>query len=268
MTNRATSFTSAVFESHAGSYADALRQRLIPPFDAFYGTAVGALSELDTPPRAVLDLGAGTGLLSGFVLQAFPDAALTLVDGAPAMLDQARSRLAAAGAEATFVIGDLADPLPGADAAKRGSSVADGGADDADRGADDADGGADDADRGAGWDAIVSALAIHHLDDAGKEALFARILAALRPGGIFVNAEQVLGRTPAIQARYRAWHRAESARLGTTAEEWAASEERMKVDQWATVADQIAWLEQAGFADADAPFGDHCFAVLVARKPG
>lgn len=233
MTNRATSATSAVFESHAGSYADALRRRLIPPFDAFYGTAVGALDALDAPVRSVLDLGAGTGLLSGFVLSASPEASLTLVDGAPAMLDQARERLG--GADASFVVGDLADPLPAEPT-------------------------------GAGWDAVVSALAIHHLDDAGKQALFGRVLDALRPGGIFVNAEQVLGRTPAIQASYRAWHRAESARLGTTPEEWAASEERMKVDKWATVADQVAWLEQAGFVDADAPFVDHCFAVLVARK--
>ena len=238
MTNRATSATSAVFESHAGSYADALRRRLIPPFDAFYGTAVGALVELDErggPVRSVLDLGAGTGLLSGLVHDALPQASLTLVDGAPAMLEQARSRLAEAGAAAAFVVGDLADPLPAAP--------------------------------GDGWDAVVSALAIHHLDDAGKRALFARVLAALRPGGIFVNAEQVLGRTPAIQAGYRAWHRAESARLGVTAEEWAASEERMKVDKWATVADQLAWLEAAGFSDSDAPFVDHCFAVIVGRKP-
>lgn len=254
MTNRVTSATSAVFESHAGSYADALRRRLIPPFDAFYGTAVEALSELDGPPRSVLDLGAGTGLLSGFVAARWPGVALTLVDGAPAMLDQARERLAGLDAPVEFVVGDLADPLPAAAHPDRGADGADAGADDADRGAD-------------GWDAVVSALAIHHLDDTGKRALFGRVLEGLRPGGIFVNAEQVLGRTLAIQTRYRAWHRAQSARLGTTAEEWAASEERMKVDRWATVGDQLAWLEEVGFADADAPFADHCFAVLVARKP-
>lgn len=43
------------------------------------------------------------------------------------------------------------------------------------------------------WDAIVSALAIHHLDDAAKRELFARVHAALAPGGMFVNAEQVAG---------------------------------------------------------------------------
>lgn len=224
----------AVFQAHAGSYADDLRRRLVPPFDAFYGTAVGALGAAGDV-RRVLDLGAGTGLLAGMVTAARPGVALTLLDGAPAMLDQARERLAGV-AEASFVVGDLRDPLPDAG--------------------------------GAGWDAIVSALAIHHLDDAGKRDLFARVHAALRPGGVFVNAEQVLGRTAEIQAGYRAWHRATSAALGTTAEEWAASEERMAHDIWAPVGDQIAWLEAAGFPDADAPFRDHCFAVFVARKPG
>jgi cyclopropane fatty-acyl-phospholipid synthase-like methyltransferase len=43
------------------------------------------------------------------------------------------------------------------------------------------------------FDAIVSALAIHHLEDAEKRSLFARIHERLRPGGVFVNAEQVVG---------------------------------------------------------------------------
>jgi tRNA (cmo5U34)-methyltransferase len=238
-----TDKASAVFEAHATGYADELRRRLIPPFDAFYGTAVAALADAGAPLRRVLDLGAGTGLLAGRVAAAHPGVSLVLVDGAPAMLEQARARLGAV--EAQFHVGDLRDPIPGATAAGSAGAAGD----------------------GAGYDAIVSALAIHHLDDGGKQELFARVFAALRPGGVFVNAEQVLGRTPAIDARYRAWHRAASMALGATAEEWAGAEERMTLDRWATVEDQLGWLEAAGFRDADAPFRDHCFAVIVARKP-
>lgn len=219
----------AMFDAQAAGY-DGPRRRLIPPFDAFYGTAVDAIDLLGRAPRRVLDLGAGTGMLSARVAAAHPDAELTLVDGAPAMLEQARERL---GERVTTHVADLADPLPAGE-----------------------------------FDAVVSALAIHHLDDAGKRALFARVHAALAPGGVFVNAEQVAGPGPFFAARYRAWHETTAKALGATDAEWDASVERMRHDRWADVESQLRWLREAGFDAADCLFKDHCFAVLVATKAG
>ena len=146
------------FGAHAAHY-DEQRRRLIPSYDAFYGAAVRALGLVAAPgPARILDLGAGTGLLSRHVLDAYPGAHVTLLDGAPAMLDQARAAL---GDRHDYVVGDLNDPLPG-----------------------------------DGYNAVVSALAIHHVDDAAKRALFARVHEALVPGGVFVNAEHVAGSTP------------------------------------------------------------------------
>ena len=82
----------AAFEAHAEGY-DAERRRLLPCFDAFYAAAIEAVGLSERRPERVLDLGAGTGLLAGFVAQAFPAARLTLLDGAGAMLAQARERL-------------------------------------------------------------------------------------------------------------------------------------------------------------------------------
>jgi tRNA (cmo5U34)-methyltransferase len=226
MTDRAR----ALFDAHATGYDDELRRRLIPPYDAFYGTAVAALEEAGTVAR-VLDLGAGTGLLAAAVATSHPQAELVLVDGAPAMLERARRRLEGA-ARASFHVGDLRDPFPSGP-----------------------------------FDAVVSALAIHHLDDAGKRALFARVHAALRPGGAFVNAEQVLGETPAQEADWLDWHRERSIAAGVGEAEWRAAEERLAADRCATVPDQLAWLRAAGFVSVTAPLHDHRFAVLVARKP-
>lgn len=109
----------------------------------------------------MLDLGAGTGLLSLLLTAAVPGVRLTLVDGAPGMLAVAAGHLDARGVPHRTVHADLAGPLP------------------------------------AGrYDAVVSALAIHHLDDEGKRALYKRAADALVPGGVFVNAEQVAGPTP------------------------------------------------------------------------
>src|SRR5689334_8460119 len=59
---------------------------------------------------------------------------------------------------------------------------------------------------GGPWDLVISALAIHHLDDEAKRDLFRRIRAALADGGLFVNAEQVLGPGPDAETRYaRIW---------------------------------------------------------------
>jgi tRNA (cmo5U34)-methyltransferase len=222
-----TNSTAATFNAHATDY-DRQRRCLIPPYDAFYGTAVESLSLSGGTPKQVLDLGAGTGLLSRHLRAAYPDAELTLLDAAPAMLDGAR---AVFGDSAGYVEADLTDALPAGP-----------------------------------WCAIVSALAIHHLEDAAKRDLFARVHAVLKPRGVFVNADQVAGPTPLLDDYNAAWHRERALAAGATEADWAAAEERMEHDRCATVDDQLAWLREAGFADADVVFKDHCFAVIVARR--
>ncbi len=120
-------------------------------------------------------------------------------------------------------------------------------------------------DLGGRWDLVISALAIHHLDDAAKQALFRRIRQALRPGGLFVNAEQVLGPTPEAEARYtRLW--LEQVRAGGVAEpDIARAQDRMQHDRCATVEEQLRWLRAAGFADVDCSFKAWRFAVLSGR---
>jgi tRNA (cmo5U34)-methyltransferase len=220
---------SESFDAHADAY-DALRHRLVPSYDAVYGTAVAALGLIPRSPRRVLDLGAGTGRLSRHILEAHPDAQITLLDGAAGMLDQARAVM---GERHAYVQADLTDPLPA----------------------------------GGPWCAVVSALAIHHLEDDAKRDLFARVLDALAPRGLFINAEVVAGPTPALEDLYARWHESRARALGATDEDWDGAVDRMRHDRCATVEDQLAWLREAGFADVDCLFKDHRFAVIVARRP-
>ncbi len=51
-----------------------------------------------------------------------------------------------------------------------------------------------------------------------------------------------------------------------SAAEWEATLERMSHDRCDTVADQLAWLVEAGFTDVDCPWRSGRFAVLAARR--
>ena len=222
-----------VFDRHARLY-DRSRRVLIPCFDEFYGAAVSAL-ELDPHPEAqpaILDLGAGTGLLSLFVLEAYPRARLTLLDLSAEMLELARERFADHAQVPRRVVADYSEaPLPG------------------------------------GTQAVVSALSIHHLSDSRKVDLFENIYAALEPGGIFVNADQVSGPTREIDRELHAQWLAAVRANGITEQDLEAALERMKEDDPSPVTSQLEWLEQAGFGACECHFESAIFAVFSARKP-
>jgi tRNA (cmo5U34)-methyltransferase len=223
-----TDTVSSAFGAHAGDY-EPLRHQLVPCFGELYGTAVGALELADGPPARVLDLGAGTGLLTRAVCALHPDCEATLLDGSTAMLERAHQTL---GESASYVVGDLGGQLPAGP-----------------------------------WDAVISALAIHHLEDPVKRELYARVRETLAPGGVFVNAEQVKGKTPLLQDAHRRWHHRRALELGASERDWAQACERMRFDRLATVEENLSWMRAAGLADVDCLYKDHCFAVLVGRRP-
>jgi tRNA (cmo5U34)-methyltransferase len=187
----------AAFDASASSY-DALRRQLIPCFDDFYGTVARVMPFAETDVFNVLDLGAGTGLLTALLRQQFPNARCTLVDISDEMLAKAHERFP--DGDVRIIVADYSqEPLPGR------------------------------------FDAIVSALSIHHLTDPDKTALFRRIYEALNPGGIFVNADEVKGPTPALDRFYwEEWEREIIAR-GIDPAEVVAAKDRMTHDIPATL---------------------------------
>jgi tRNA (cmo5U34)-methyltransferase len=213
-----------VFSDHAAQYT-ALRRRLVPGYDRFYGSVVEVLALMPVPPRRILDLGAGTGLLSARVADAFPEASVELLDASPPMLAEARERLGER--VAAVHIRDMAGPLPEGP-----------------------------------FDAIVSALAIHHLSDDDKRALMVRAHARLAPGGVFVNAEQAAGSTPWITDLYRRRWLSDCRALGAGEPELADAAQRMTLDRCADVESQLQWLRDAGFAAAECVYRDWRQAVI------
>lgn len=94
-----------VFDSAAHQY-DRARRRLVPCFDEFYRAALDSLPFEKEREFTVLDLGAGTGILSALIAFSFPRVRITLLDISRAMLAQAQERFAAGGDRFSFVHAD------------------------------------------------------------------------------------------------------------------------------------------------------------------
>lgn len=101
-------------------------------------------------------------------------------------------------------------------------------------------------------DAVVSALAIHHLEDDRKRALFAEVRALLSPGGVFVNLDLVASPTPELHARFR-------SAIGRVEDDPS--------DRLADLCEQLHWLREAGFEAVDCRFKWLELALFVAVRP-
>ena len=208
---------------------DSQRGKLIPSLAELY-TAAAEIVRVSVPNNldsSVLDLGAGTGLLAKSVRASIPLCQLVLIDHSPEMLNKARERFRK-DSLVSYVISDF-------------SSF-------------------EDTDK---YDAVVSALAIHHLEDQDKKALFARIKNSLRHGGVFVNVEQVCAPRDDAEQLYDNMHAVHVQRAGTTNQEWMAARERMKYDKPASLYSQLKWLEEVGFHSVDCLYKNFRFATIV-----
>ncbi|WP_028548409.1 class I SAM-dependent methyltransferase [Paenibacillus sp. UNC451MF] len=218
-----------LFNEVAQQY-DQQRKQLIPCFDDFYETAIRWTYSTKESPR-ILDLGAGTGLLSAGILHKFPHAQLTLVDLSDKMLETARQRFAD-NRRIEYIVADYSQ-----------------------------------YEFDGRYDIIVSSLSIHHLRHQDKKALFHKLYTLLEEGGVFINADQAMGLTPFIDLSYKKQWEAWIRSNGLSVEAVEASIERRKLDINATVEDQILWLGETGFLDVDCVYKYNDFAIFHARKP-
>ena len=150
------------------------------------------IADTESPVRAIIDLGCGTGSLTVSLLERFLDAQVYALDLDPTLLPLAKARSASYSDRVHFLQADL---------------------------------------RTEAWlklvpqsiDAVVSVTALHWLSQSQIEVLYSQIAKVLKPGGIFLNADHVGSDSPLIQSsweKHREECRKSSAREG--AEDWNA----------------------------------------------
>jgi tRNA (cmo5U34)-methyltransferase len=217
------------FDDIASRY-DEHRRWIIPDFAGFYAAAVRA-ADPPKPHPSVLDIGAGTGLLSDMLLMAYPGARITLMDISGKMLEVARKRFEDREG-VRFIVADYRDE-----------------------------------DLGGPFDIISSALSIHHLEREEKRDLYRRIRDALGEGGLFVNADEVEGETAEIHTRnLKYWDDFLLEGPLGEAEARVIMERRRRLDRMEKLSVQLAWMREFGFRGARAVYGNGCFAVFRGRK--
>jgi tRNA (cmo5U34)-methyltransferase len=183
----------------------ALMREEVPAYDELQEHVAAASG---TGAQRILELGTGSGQTALRVLARHPQARLTGIDASGDMLAAARAVLPADRVELREA--RLEDPLPAGP-----------------------------------FDAVVSALAVHHLDAGGKRDLLRRVAAVLAPGGRLVLGDVVVPEDPAD----------------------AVTPLEPGFDLPSTVADQLGWLADAGL-DARVAWTRDDLAVLVACAPG
>jgi SAM-dependent methyltransferase len=197
-------------------------RRYLDRADAFPRRAEGESVLFELLPagvRRVLDLGTGDGRLLAHVRALAPQVTGVGVDFSPEMLRAARERFAGTGG-VELVAHDLAAPLPAL----------------------------------GRFDAVISSMAIHHLEHDRKRALYAEALHLVEPGGVFANFEHVASPTPRL-------HHAFFAAIGEPLEHEDPSDRLLDVET------QLGFLRAAGFDDVDCHWKWREMALLAGVRP-
>lgn len=186
----------------------------------------------------ILELGCGTGSLTMLVAERYPDARMTVVDGAEEMVDVTRARLreahAAVAGEAAFVTSAFEEM-----ALKEGA-----------------------------YDLITSNLALHHVAD--KQPFYTSLANALVSGGKLVFADELVVSDPEVQQRCWDWWLDFARRPGGLTEtEIAECIEHMEAfDRYETLPRQLEMLTYAGLEGVDCVWRFLNYGVFTGTRAG
>ncbi len=220
------------FENEAHEF-DSTILKMIPHYETMVRALVGAIPFEKSAPVHILDLGCGTGAVSMQAMKSFPNAQITCLDLSESMIATAKAKLARF-PKTNYIVADF-----------------------------------ETWDFLGRYDAVVSSLALHHLEtDQLKQLCCRKIFESLKSGGVFFNADIVLASSDFLQKAYLdEWRKfmARSISLDEIAGKWLVK--YREEDHPAKLTDHLEWLAQIGFAGVEVVWKYFNFAVFGGGRP-
>ncbi|MDE6501401.1 MAG: class I SAM-dependent methyltransferase [Ruminococcus sp.] len=217
------------FNAIAEEY-DVNRRKFIPCFDDFYKNTTEFIVSNIKKPKHIIDLGAGTGLLSYYWYKHFPDSDYVLVDIADDMLNVARKRFHGIN-NVSCQVSDYTESL-----------------------------------LDIPFDTVISALSIHHLENTQKQDLFLKLYKTLPTGSIFVNYDQFCAGSPEMNIWYDRYWENQISESGLTKRDIELWQERRKLDRECSVEQETDMLEKSGFKSVKCIYTYQKFSVIIAIR--
>jgi tRNA (cmo5U34)-methyltransferase len=211
---------------------DELIRRLVPAYPAMRPVQLDLMAlALPGGRGRVLDLGGGTGALAAAIAARFPEAEVEIWDTDPEMLATARERCAAYGSRISYVERSFASPLPPCDV-------------------------------------VAACIALHHVKDLQvKAGIYRNIFAALRAGGIFVNADTAVCATPALRNHaFRLWAAAMAPHGISEKEAFAHFASWANEDYYPPLFTELRLLADAGFTEPECFWREAAAVVFGAMR--
>jgi tRNA (cmo5U34)-methyltransferase len=164
----------------------------------------------------VLDLGMGTGTTAAEFLERYPAARLIGVDVSSKMIEQSRQKLEQFKSRTELVQCNFKDFQPNDQ-----------------------------------FDIVYSILAVHHVPDEDKEALFRRIREILKPEGAFIMIDLVNGTNDTLTERYQTLSFGRAHKVGGSV---------------LSLMEYIQCLRKIGFQTVDVAWKQYRLACIIAFK--
>ena len=116
------------------------------------------------------------------------------------------------------------------------------------------------------FDAAISALSIHHLEDKDKEKLFIKLYDSLPVGGLFVNYDQFCAGNSKLNKWFDTYWERQLTDSDLTPQDISLWKERRKLDRDCSVEEEVTMLQNCGFQTVKCVYSYLKFSVIVAVK--